>query len=80
MKSTGSCEYCKKAVAEKALPETAKPIGDDVIIRTAIGRGHDQTAHNFSQCSECGSVWVSLVDSGAGGHGRFHRCLTTGLF
>lgn len=80
MKSSGSCDYCKKAATEKGIPETAKPIGDAVVIRTSIGRGHDQTDHNFSQCSECGSVWVTLIDSGAGGHGRFYRCLTSDLF
>lgn len=80
MKSSGSCDYCKKAATEKGIPETAKPIGDAVVIRTSIGRGHDQTDHNFFQCSECGSVWVTLIDSGAGGHGRFHRCLTSELF
>ncbi len=80
MKSSGTCDYCKKATAENNLPETAKAIGDEVVIRTGIGRGHDQTAHNFTQCLECGSVWVTLVDSGAGGHSRFHHCLTKGLF
>lgn len=67
-------------MAEKILPKTAKAIGDEVIIRTSVGRGHDQTAHSFTQCSECGSVWIALVDSGAGGHGHSHRCLTKELF
>lgn len=80
MISSGSCDCCKKAKETKTLPETAKSVGDEVVIRTTIGRGYDQTAHSFSQCSEYGSVWVTLVDSGAGGHGRFHRCLTSDLF
>jgi hypothetical protein len=80
MNSSGSCNYCKKAREGKSLPETATPIGVSVKIQTTIGRGYEQTAHNFTQCTECGSVWVTLVESGDGGHGRFHRCLTSDLF
>lgn len=80
MKSFGTCEQCKKAEATNSLPATIKSIGEEVVIRMVIGRGHDQTAHSFGQCAECGSIWVTYVDSGAGGHGRFHRRLTKDLF
>lgn len=80
MHSSGTCEHCRKAEAAKDLPKTVKSIAEDVIIRTIVGRGHDQTAHTFGQCAECGSIWVTYVDSGAGGHGRFHRRLTKDLF
>lgn len=80
MKSLGGCDLCKEAEAANVLPNSVTSIGQEVVIRVAIGRGHDQTAHSFSQCGECGSVWVSYVDSGVGGHGRFHRCLTKNLF
>lgn len=80
MKSSGTCNLCKKAEAANDIPMSAAPIGQEVAIRVAMGHGHDQTAYSFSQCAECGSVWVTYVDSGAGGHGRFHRCLTKELF
>ena len=80
MKSSGTCNHCKEAEAANAIPKSAAPIGEEVVIRVAMGHGHDQTAHSFSQCAECGSVWVTYVDSGAGGHGRFHRRLTKDLF
>jgi hypothetical protein len=80
MKSSGSCDQCRKAVAENDIPKTVKPTGESVVIRTSIGRGHDQTDHEFTQCAECGSIWLTIVDSGAGGHGRFHHCLTRKFF
>lgn len=80
MDSAGVCENCRAAEAANAIPRDVRPIGEPVRRRVAIGRGHDQTEHFFSQCAKCGSVWVSYVDSGAGGHGRFHRRLTRDLF
>ncbi len=80
MKSSGTCNHCKEAEAANGIPRNAAPIGEEVVIRVAMGHGHDQTEHSFSQCAECGSVWVTYVDSGAGGHDRFHRRLTKDLF
>jgi uncharacterized protein with PIN domain len=71
-----ACNVCSK---DQTPPHLA-PIGRPVVIRTSVGRGHDQTEHTFSQCEECGSVWVKYVDSGAGGHGTFWKRLTAGLF
>jgi hypothetical protein len=50
------------------------------VIETSVGRGKDETGHEFTQCDECGSVWMTYIDSGAGGHGRFHRRLTKGFY
>ena len=80
MNSVGACDECRNADNQNDIPETVSNIGDRVVIRTAVGRGHDQTEHIFGQCSTCGSVWVTYIDSGAGGHGRFHRRLTRDLF
>jgi hypothetical protein len=80
MKSSGTCNHCKEAEAANTIPKSAAPIGEEVVVRTAMGRGHDQTAHFFSQYADCGSVWVTYVDGGVGGHGRFHRRLTKDLF
>lgn len=71
-----ACKVCSKNQEPKSLTEIGKPI----TTRHAVGRGHDQTEHTFFQCDECGLVWVQLVDSGAGGHGRFWQRLTEGLF
>lgn len=71
-----ACNACSNDREPKALTEIGRP----VTCRVAVGRGHDQTEHTFLQCDECGSVWVRLVDSGAGGHGRFMRRLTADLF
>jgi signal recognition particle GTPase len=78
--STGACKECREAEAAKRIPETVKVIGEEVVIDTRVGRGYDQTAHSFHQCANCGSVWVTYVDSGAGGHGRFHERLTKSFF
>ena len=80
MNSTGACPECLAADQANDLPAAAAPIGEQVTIRVAVGRGHDTTDHTFHQCAHCGSVWVTYVDSGAGGHGRFHRRLTANLF
>lgn len=80
MISEGKCEHCRQALAKGALHDALEEIGKDVLIRQKIGKGHDQTVHRFAQCKACGSLWVTLIDSGAGGHGRFHRCLTNDLF
>jgi hypothetical protein len=77
MNSKGSCEECRTG---NIPPTGAQSIGDPVAIGTAVGRGYDQTEHRFSQCKSCGSVWVTYEDSGAGGHGTFHKRLTAGLF
>lgn len=80
MNSSGTCALCKDAKAVGHLPDSATPIGQKVIIRAKFGRGHDQTTHTFSQCAKCGSVWVTTVDGGAGGHGYFNGRLTKDLF
>lgn len=71
-----ACKPC----SENQKPPRLTPIGRSVVITTSFGSGHDHTEHFFSQCDECGSVWVKYVDSGAGGHGRFWKRLTAGLF
>jgi hypothetical protein len=78
--STGVCGECLAAEHMNHLPGAVVAIGDDVSIRVAVGRGHDTTVHSFHQCENCGSIWVQYSDSGAGGHGRFIRRLTAGLF
>jgi DNA-directed RNA polymerase subunit M/transcription elongation factor TFIIS len=80
MNSSGTCSSCRNAEVAKVIPETANAIGDEVVISTTVGRGYDQTVHTFYQCADCGSVWVTYVESGAGGHGRFHERLTKSLF
>lgn len=80
MQSSGTCNDCKETEAANAIPKSTTPIGEEVVIRVTMGRSHDQTTHSFSQCVECGSVWVTYVDSGAGGHNRFYQCLTKNLF
>lgn len=71
-----ACKACSNDREPKGLTEIGRP----VTCLVTVGRGHDQTEHTFFQCDECGSVWVRLVDSGAGGHGRFMRRLTADLF
>jgi hypothetical protein len=80
MKSTGVCKMCKGVEGKQASHKYMQPIGEPVELRVSVGRGHDMTEHFFLQCSKCGSVWVKLVDSGAGGHGTFYRRLTEGMF
>jgi hypothetical protein len=76
MESRGACDQCS---SDKSPPNGAKPIGVRVVIRLPIGCGHDQTDHQFLQCVDCGSVWVTYTVSGVGGHGRIHQRLTKGL-
>jgi len=81
MNSSGKCIHCKAAaLSSNTLPKSLKSIGQSVMISTTIGRGHDQTLYKFFQCPDCGSVWMAYADSGAGGHGTFHRCLTGDQF
>ena len=70
---------CADCLAEKHSSNW-KAIGESVVIRMSMGRGHDQTEYSFFQCGECGSVWAEYEDSGAGGHGRFAKRITKGLF
>jgi hypothetical protein len=79
MKSKGRCENCKKEPFT-LLGADMKSIGESVVIENPVGRGYDQTTHNFCQCTICGSIWVKYVDRGAGGRGNFLRCLTSALF
>lgn len=71
---------CKECIRAQRPPDGAVLIGDTVIVETPVKRGYDQTSYAFSQCTTCGSVWVTYRDSGAGGQGTFHRCLTATLF
>ena len=71
MNRTEDCQDCAKADAQKLLPATAKKIGEIVAIVRKVGRGHDESEYTFFQCAKCGSLWREIVDSGAGGHGRF---------
>lgn len=80
MKSSGTCKHCIEAENAKILPKNVTVIGEDVVIGTSVGRGFDETTYSFAQCNECGSIWVQYNDSGAGGHGRFQKRLTKGLF
>jgi len=66
------CQKCGKG--------DLREIGDQVCIETKVGRGTDRTDYIFYQCSKCKSIWTQYEDSGAGGHGRFWKCLTEGLF
>jgi hypothetical protein len=68
-----------KAAGEPSTKNLEK-IGRPILIETPIGRGMDRTEYFFFQCKKCGSVWTQYIDSGAGGHGRFWRKLTEGLF
>lgn len=80
MESNGACYSCRSSDVSRRLHDQIKSIGDDVLIITKVGRGKDRTEHIFFQCINCGSVWVKLVDSGAGGHGLFFQRLTKDLF
>jgi hypothetical protein len=80
MDSKGQCDECQSAEKGGSTPKAAKTIGQNVILGQSVGRGYDQTEYEFFQCPTCGSVWTTYADSGAGGHGRFSRRLTKGLF
>src|SRR5262249_9929609 len=61
MNSNGAWPDCKAEHPPKLVP-----IGEPVRIETTVGRGYALTEHNFSQCPACGSVWVTIRDSGIG--------------
>ena len=77
METQGACGQCKK---DQLPPKGAVQIGDTVASVVTVGRGYDKTAYSLSQCAKCGSVWLTYVDSGAGGHGTFHVRLTRDYF
>ena len=76
MNSNGVCEGCRSGTNLEHLA----PIGESVVITIPISVGNIETEHSFSQCTNCGSVWVKMVDGGTGGHKKFYRRLTLGLF
>ena len=80
MESKGVCESCLSSEKAGKLHDNTRSIGNEVLIISKVGRGKDRTEHVFFQCINCGSVWVKLVDSGAGGHGLFYQRLTKSLF
>ena len=80
IQSSGTCARCRAGISASEAPGALNPIGDSVAIRTQVGRGHDQTLHEFFQCDECGTVWARLTDSGVGGHGLSYQRLTDKLY
>lgn len=78
MDSRGVCLDCKAAGASK--PPHIEMIGKPVLIEISFGRGKDRTEHSSFQCSKCGSIWMKIEDSGAGGHGRYYHRLTERFF
>ena len=76
MNSNGVCEDCQSGTNLEHLA----PIGESVVVVIPIASGSEETEHSFSQCVNCGSVWVKQVDSGIGGHGKFYKRLTLGLY
>lgn len=76
MDSKGACKEC----GQDQFPSKAASIGENVNIMISVGRGHSNTNHSFYQCENCGSVWMVITDSGAGGHGRFPHRLTKKTF
>ena len=41
---------------------------------------NDSTIYTFYQCKKCGSVWIEIRESGAGGHGHFFNNLTESYY
>jgi uncharacterized protein with PIN domain len=41
---------------------------------------NDTTIYSFHQCKKCGSIWIEIKESGAGGHGHFHHNLSEKYF
>lgn len=74
IESKGKCAQC--ADTAKGPPGDAAEIGQRVVSTIRLDRGSDETEYSFRQCPRCGSVWMTYTDSGAGGHGRFHKRLT----
>lgn len=67
----GLCEECK---AEE-FPRKNDKVGKKVIADIALGRGYSRTEYEYFQCLECGSIWLTMTDSGAGGHGTYRSRL-----
>ncbi len=63
-----NCDSCKK----DHFPENRQTIGSPVYHEISIGRGYDRTEYYYYQCLDCGSIWKMVVDSGAGGHGKYY--------
>lgn len=63
-----SCGICSTG---KFSASTRNQIGKTVISITHLDSGHDKTAYSFHQCHNCGVIWRQVIDSGAGGNGKY---------
>lgn len=76
MKSNGACNNCKVSMKLELCTSIGEPVNTSIPLR----RGYDDAEYSFFQCIECGSVWCQIVESGAGGHGKFFKRFTADMF
>ncbi len=70
--ANGPCVDCEK----NKFPKNKEKIGIPVHHQTKLGKGYDQSTYEFFQCIDCGAIWQTITDKGAGGHGFYTSKLT----